>query len=197
MRILLYFITAFLFLNINQSLAIKVGDKLPVLNIKEGGALIINMKNKVEYQSWSTSTLLGEKRIIQYLPSRLSEGRQNLSLNDEVYKLDHPLRCRTSTIINYTDSIPGTQIFMEITIKKNKKVTPLCDIVLDRKGNGLKLWGLTKRQNVTIVIDKDSVIEFLYKGKLSQEQKDYIVKITNPPTTNKAIPTIHSSSPFK
>ncbi len=197
MRYKLYFITTLLIFSCNTTQAINVGDKLPVLDIKNSGALIINADGDLEYQNWSTSKLMGKKRIIQYLPGRYSEGRQNLPLNEAVFNLDHPLHCRTTTIVNFTDSIWGTQMFIEPPMKKNKFVTPLCDIVLDRTGSGLKLWGLTEKKSVTMVINEESVIEFFHEGKLNKKQIKHIVKMTNPPEVNKVTPTLHSTSPFK
>ena len=118
-------------------------------------------------------------------------------LNEKVYNLDHPIHCRTTTIVNYTDSIWGTQMFIEPPLKRNKFVTPLCDIVLDKTGKGLKLWGLTEKKNVTVVINEESIIEFYFEGQLNKQQINHIVNLTNPPVVNQIPPTLHSSSPFK
>lgn len=114
------------------------------------------------------------------MPGRLT-SRENLHLNDAVFNIDHPHRCRTTSIVNYTDAIPGTWIFIEPEMARNKKITPLCGIVLDKMGVGLALWGLQLNKNTTIVINEQGIVEFFYEGKLNQKQVDMIVKMTNPP----------------
>lgn len=159
---------------------ITPGKKLPALTITEGGELYFDNFGQRQYKPWSTISLLGKKRIIQYMPGRLS-SRENLHLNDAVYAIDHPHRCRTISVVNYTDAIPGTWIFIEPELSRNKKITPECGIVLDKSGAGLALWGLELGKNATIVVNEQGIVEFFYSGKLSTEQVKMIVNITNPP----------------
>lgn len=197
MRYQFYIFTVFLFLSVNNALAIGVGDKLPILTIEESGALIINQDGDLEYEAWSTSTLKGKKHIIQYLPGRFFEGKQNLFLNETLYNLDHPLYCRITTIVNYSDAIWGTQLFIESPMKKNKHVTPLCNIVLDKTGVGLALWNLEEKQNTTIVINEQGIIEFFHQGKLSKKQAAQVIHLSNPDGFNKIPSTLHTKSPFQ
>ena len=159
---------------------ISLGKKIPNLIIVDGGDLYFDRLGQRQYRPWSTRSLLGKKTIIQYMPGRLS-SRENLGLNSAVYAIDHPQRCRTVSIVNYTDALPGTWIFIEPEMGRNKKITPLCNIVLDKSGIGVEKWGLTLEENATIVVNEKGIVEFFYEGRLSKKQIDQIVKMTNPP----------------
>lgn len=161
--------------------ALVVGEPLPVLEITSGGALVFNKDGQLEYQAWSTQRLAGKMRIIQYLPGRNSEGKENLALNEAVFRIDHPEHCRTTSIVNYTDAIWGTHFFIEPPMKRNKLLMPLCDVVLDEEGKGLEIWKLQPKQNITIVIDEAGIIRFFHAGKLRKKQIREIVEMTNPP----------------
>lgn len=180
MKIKPYFHFLFILFISHTTQALNVGDKLPFVNFTEGGAIFINDKQKTEYENWSNSELMGKKKIIQYLPGRMTVGKQNLIVNDIAYDLDYPERCRTTTIVNYSDALWGTRIFIDIPMKKNKYRTPKCEIVLDKKGIGLELWGLTIKKNVTIVVNENHIIEFFYEGKLNKKQLKHIMELTNP-----------------
>jgi YtfJ family uncharacterized protein len=161
--------------------AIGVGEPLPILEITSGGALVFDKDGQLEYQPWSTESLAGKMRIIQYLPGRNSEGKENLALNEAVFRIDHPERCRTTSIVNYTDAIWGTHFFIESPMKRNKLLMPLCDVVLDEEGKGLEIWKLQPKQNITIIIDEAGIIRFFHAGKLRKKQIREIVEMTNPP----------------
>lgn len=172
----------FLLLQALCSLAepIVLGKKLPPLLISEGGDLYLDQLGQRQYRPWSTQSLLGKRKIIQYMPGRLS-SRENLHLNSAAYAIDHPDRCRTVSIVNYTDAIPGTWIFIEPEMGRNKKITPLCDIVLDKSGAGQAFWGLPLNKAVTIVTNEHGTVEFFFAGKLSDKQVEQIIALTNPP----------------
>lgn len=178
-----YFFTIILLLTFSYaafaSSVLKVGQKLPLLMIEEGGAIFFDSQHERHLAPWSTLQILHKKRIIQYLPARLS-SRANLHLNEAVHSIDHPARCRTVSIINYTDAIPGTWIFIEPEMARTKKLTPLCDIVLDKLGLGQKRWDLPLETNITIVVDENNIIEFYYEGKLNEKQVEMIIDLTNP-----------------
>ena len=158
---------------------ISLGKKLPDLIIVEGGDLYFDRLGQRQFRPWSTKSILGKKRIIQYMPGRLS-SRENLGLNSAVYAIDHPQRCRTVSIVNYNDALPGTWIFIEPEMGRNKKITPLCDIVLDKNGVGLEKWGLNLAENATIVVNEQGIVEFFYQGRLNKKQIEQIVTLTNP-----------------
>jgi YtfJ family uncharacterized protein len=159
---------------------IILGKKLPDLQIIDGGDLYIDHNGQRQFRPWSSSSLRNSKKIIQYMPGRLS-SRENLRLNDAVFKLDHPHRCRTISIINFTDAIPGTWIFIEPEMARNKKITPLCGTVLDKSGLGLQRWNLELTKNATIVVNEQGIVEFFYSGRLSDKQIEIIVALTNTP----------------
>jgi YtfJ family uncharacterized protein len=159
---------------------IVVGKKLPALNITDGGDLHFNNNGQRQFRTWSTNSLKNHKKIIQYMPGRLS-SKENLGLNAAVYNIDHPHRCRTVSIVNYMDAIWGTWIFIEPEMARNKKLTPLCDVVLDKAGVGQITWGLDLDKNNTIVTNEEGIVIFFHAGKLSKQHIEHIVKITNPP----------------
>ena len=161
------------------SSAIVLGQPIPYLYIDQGGDLYIDSVGKRQYRPWTTTSLKNRKSIIQYMPGRLS-SKENLRLNDAVFKLDHPHRCRTISIINFNDAIPGTWIFIEPEMGRNKKITPLCGVVLDKAGLGLSTWGLDLGKNATIVVNEHGIVEFFYSGRLSEKQIKMIVDMTNP-----------------
>jgi len=174
--IFLYTLCPFAFANS----IIELGKPLPGLTISEGGAIYFDDEDDRHLRPWSTQELLKHKRIIQYLPGRLS-SRQNLHLNEAAHSIDHPHHCRTISIINSTDSIPGTWIFIQPEMARTKKLTPLCDIILDKMGIGEKLWNLPKEKIVTIVTNELGVVEFYFEGKLSDKQVELIIDLSNPP----------------
>ena len=158
----------------------KVGDTLPALNIKDKGEIYVSTKGKKAYKPWSSDRWEGKRRIVQYLPGRLISGRLNIALNEDVYEVDHPESCRTITIVNASSAILGTQIFIERSILKGKKKTPLCDIIYDSDGLGAKAWELKKADNTTMVINEEGIIEFYYEGKLSKDQILEVIDISTP-----------------
>jgi YtfJ family uncharacterized protein len=159
---------------------IVLGQKIPFLVIDQGGELYLDNTGRRHYKPWSTVSLKNRKSIIQYMPGRLS-SKENLRLNDAVFKIDHPNRCRTISIINYMDAIPGTWIFIEPEMGRNKKITPLCGVVLDKMSLGLTTWGLDLGKNATIVVNEQGIVEFFYSGRLSEKQIEMIVELTNLP----------------
>nr|WP_101759331.1 YtfJ family protein [Oceanicoccus sp. KOV_DT_Chl] len=120
---------------------ITVGEKLPELEIKKKGELILT-GDDISYAEWSTKALQNKVQILQYLAGRMTASKVNKPFTDKLETLDLSAdHHHTTTIINLNDTFFGTSGFVASELKKNKIKYPSTSIVADKKGSGQKSGG--------------------------------------------------------
>lgn len=158
---------------------LKLGESLPQVKVQDKGEIVLNKKDDIYYQSWSTQKLAGKVHIIQAIAGRSSAKEMNASVVSAITKAKFPAdKYQTITIINQDDSIWGTGSLVKSSAEDSKKEFPWSSLVLDAKGKVQQSWQLEKDNSAIIVIDKAGKILFAQEGKLSPQQVTKVIELT-------------------
>lgn len=150
---------------------VVVGESVPALEINEPGELILEDKENITYQPWSTDVLVAKVHVVQYLAGRLRVKNMNKPFTDALEAEDFPAEhLYTTTIINLDDTMFGTSGIVNSQLKSNKIKYWFTSIVADREGDGAKAWQLQPKSSAIIVLSPTSEVLFFKDGKLSDTE---------------------------
>jgi hypothetical protein len=148
-----------------------VGEVIPALQIDEPGELILEGKDTITYQPWSTDLLVGKVHIVQYLAGRLGVKDMNKPFTDALDALDYPAESvHTTTIINLDDTLFGTSGLVNSQLKGNKIKYWYSSIVADREGDGARVWQLQRKHSAIILLSPTQEVLFFKDGQLDNTE---------------------------
>jgi len=150
---------------------------LPKLTISDKGQLIFE-GNRFHYQPWSSDSLTGKVFVIQAMAGRTSSQQMNAPLIEAIKQAELPPDAfQVVTIINTNDALIGTAGFVRSSIESNKRQHPEASFVVDRCGNMLTAWGLSKRSSAIILLDNAGMIRFAKDGALTPEEVQHTMQM--------------------
>lgn len=153
---------------------LKVGDKAPDFSLKDSQSKIYTL-DSAEFK--------GKVLSILYTPT----DKKDLNNHIEDILHNYPGLDRNKTYMDIrianlkASKLPN---FIIKSVIKNKQERTGAIILLDDKYTLLNLWGLKNHSPDLIVLDKNRICRYIYKGKLSAEEmikainiiKEYQVK---------------------
>lgn len=149
---------------------VQLNQALPVLAITSHGECVID-EGKAVFQPWSSDQQLGKLQIIEYVAARAGVDK----VHEKFYiRLEHEdllsQEIVVTKIVNASDALWGTSGLVVGEVKKNKLANPKYNLVVDKDGIGLALWGLKKKQANLIVINNRGVVIYFKDSALSQPE---------------------------
>jgi len=172
--------------------SIKVGEKLPLIEISDKGLLVpeydINEEKMVykadtdiSHKKWSSSELIGRVGVVYHLAARAGVDDINKPFIDALIAADLPEYLpnspyKTTTILNTDDALWGTAGIASGRFEKSQKKTTYAIFVNDCSGVAQKCWGLKQKESAVIILDKDGSVLYFKEGKLTEEE---IIKSVN------------------
>lgn len=153
---------------------LKVGEKAPDFSLKDSQGKIYTL---------DSSEFKGKVLSVLYSPA----DKKNLNNQVEDILQKEPGLDRNKTYMNIkianlkASKLPN---FIIKSVIKDKQEKTGAIILLDDKYNIVNLWGLKDHSSDFIVLDKNRICRYIYKGKLPQEEiikaviiiKEYQVK---------------------
>ncbi len=166
--------------------AIKVGEKLPQITIKEKGVMIpeydivedrmvFKKEGNISYREWGLKDLSGRIRTIYHLAARDGIDEINEPYIDALIAAQLPEALpdspyKTITILNLDDALWGTSGIAGRRLEKSQKEFAYACYVADEDGTAIKTWGLKKKESAIIVLDPEDRVIFFKEGKLNKEE---------------------------
>lgn len=166
--------------------AIKIGEKLPELTIKEKGVMlpeyeivenrmIFKKEGRISYQEWGSKDLSGRTRTIYHLAARDGIDEINEPYIDALIAAKLPEALpdspyKTITILNIDDALWGTSGIAGRRLENSQKEFAYACYVADEDGTAIKTWGLKEKESAVIVLDPEDRVLFFKEGKLSKDE---------------------------
>jgi predicted transcriptional regulator len=153
---------------------LKIGEKAPDFSLKDTQGKIYTL---------DSAEFMGKVLSILYTPSDKKE--LNNHFEDILHNypgLDRSKNYIDIRIANLKDSKFPNFIIKSVIKNKQEKTGGI--ILLDDRNNIINLWGLKNHPSDFIVLDKNRICRYIYKGKLTPEEinkavvviKEYQVK---------------------
>ncbi len=146
---------------------LKVGEKAPDFSLKDSQGKVYTLES---------SEFKGKVLSILYTPSDKKE--LNNHFEDILHKdpgLDRSKNYIDIRIANLKASKLPNFIIKSVIKNKQEKTGEI--ILLDDKYNIINLWGLKNHSSDFIVLDKNRVCRYIYKGKLTPEEINKAISI--------------------
>lgn len=157
---------------------VQLNQHLPTVKVVQDGELIIQGE-KIAYQGWASTTLPGKVRVLQHIAGRSSVKEKNEALMDAIRQANFDRKkYQTTTIINADDAIIATGSFVKSSAEEGKLKNPHTQVVLDQKSTVKTAWGLKEKESFIAVLDKRGNVQFVSEGKLSTEQIQQVLHLT-------------------
>lgn len=157
---------------------VQLNSALPTVNVAQDGELVAQGKNVV-YKDWSSATLSGKVRVLQHIAGRSSVKEKNEPLMNAIRQANFDrAKYQTTTIINADDAIIATGSFVKSSAEEGKLKNPHTQVVLDQKSSVKNAWGLKAKESFIAVLDKNGKVQFVSEGKLSAEQIQQVIALT-------------------
>lgn len=157
---------------------VELNQSLPAVNVLQEGELVIQ-GDAVVYQGWSSNTLKGKVRVLQHIAGRSRVKEKNEALMDAIRQANFDRNhYQTTTIINAEDAIIATGAFVKRSAEEGKLKNPHTQVVLDQKSTVKTAWGLKEKESFIAVLDKRGTVQFVSEGKLSTEQIQHVLHLT-------------------
>lgn len=190
---MLFMLTLLFFVNSAYANGVKVGEKLPVIEIIDKGLLVPEhyiKEGKMVYQAdtdishkkWTSSELTGRVGVVYHLAAREGVDEINQPFIDALIAADLPEYLptspyKTTTILNTDDALWGTAGIASGRFEKSQKETAYAIYVNDCSGIAQKNWGLKQKESAVIIHDKDGSVLYFKEGKLTEEEIKTSVKL--------------------
>ncbi|MDO4697060.1 MAG: YtfJ family protein [Pasteurellaceae bacterium] len=157
---------------------VQLNANLPAVSVSQDGELVAQGK-KVAYKNWSSASLAGKVRVVQHIAGRSSVKEKNEPLMNAIRQANFDrTKYQTTTIINADDAIIATGAFVKSSAEDGKLKNPHSQVVLDQKSSVKKAWGLKEKESFIAVLDKRGNVQFVSEGKLSTEQIQQVLHLT-------------------
>ena len=149
---------------------IQLGQKTPSVSVADKGEIVLS-NDKIAYQEWDNSALIGKVRVIQAIAGRSAAKEMNAEFIEAIKVAQLPNEnYQTTTIINQDDSIWGTGGFVKSSAEDSKRDFSWSSMVLDASGSVQSAWDLQKESSAIIVLDKQGNVLFIKEGKLTSTE---------------------------
>ena len=166
--------------------SIKVGEKLPLIEISDKGLLIpeydikeekmvYKVDTDISHKKWTSSELFGRVGVVYHLAARAGVDDINKPFIDALIAADLPEYLpgspyKTTTILNTDDALWGTAGIASGRFEKSQKKTTYAIFVNDCSGVAQKTWGLKQKESAVIILDNDGSVLYFKEGKLTEEE---------------------------
>mgnify|MGYP000041198710 CR=1 FL=1 len=132
---------------------IKVGQPLPAVQLLNLGECIIK-EHKAIFQPWRSEALYGKISIVEYAAARVGIDKIQADFYAAIARADFPAdKVSIVKLINSNDTMWGTSSMVPAEIKKQKLANPEHGFIVDATGEGLKTWGLEKKQSYIVILN--------------------------------------------
>ncbi len=177
MKRYLLLLTSLLLPGIAGAHSIETGKPLPPVFIANEGEVVMQQQT-LGYQRWSIQSLTGKVHMVIHVAGRLSAKDQNAPLIDTIQQAHFPRgRFQTTTIVNTDDSILGSAIFVERSIKASKRNAPWQHFVIDSSGVALNSWQLTPHGSAIVILDVQGIVRFAKDGALTPQEVSRVLAL--------------------
>ena len=109
----------------------------------------------------------GSKDLNNELQNALKAARESGKINKNNYE--------GLGIVNLQDSVVPNFVLRRMIKSKQEETKAV--ILMDPDLSVLKLWGLTKKTSNIIMLDKQRVCRYLYKGKVPQAHIEQVIRL--------------------
>jgi predicted transcriptional regulator len=146
---------------------LKVGDKAPSFSLTDSFGKVYTL-NSDDFKGRVVSVLYSA-------PSKknLNSHVENALLKDE--GLDRENNYKGFSIANLKASMYPNFIIRDMLKNKKEKTGAL--ILLDYDYTIINLWGLKNKSSDIVVLDKDGICRYIYKGKLPPEEVTKLIDV--------------------
>ncbi|QGM81101.1 YtfJ family protein [Otariodibacter oris] len=175
----LFFVALGLFSSSIFAHNITLNQALPSVRVQDNGEIVMK-GDKVAYQPWSSSKLVGKVRVIQHIAGRSSAKEKNEGLIEAIRKANFDrTKYQTTTIVNADDAIIATGSFVKSSAEDGKRENNHSQVVLDQESSVKNKWQLKEKDSAIVVLDKNGKVQFVSEGKLSPSQIEQIITLVN------------------
>ncbi|HGN1704669.1 TPA: YtfJ family protein [Providencia rettgeri] len=157
---------------------IQLNQIVPATSVTDKGELILNNDDKLDYQTWKSSQLIGKVRTIQHIAGRSSAKELNAPLIEAIKQAKFPHNTyQTTTIINTDDAIFGTGVFVKSSVEDSKKEFPYSQFIVDSDGIVKNAWGLKPESSAIIILNNQGKVLFFKDGELSPQEIEKVISL--------------------
>jgi predicted transcriptional regulator len=146
---------------------LKIGEKAPAFILKDASGKVYTLDSD-EFQG----------RVISILYIDPSKKNWNKHVEAALLK-DEELDRKNSYMGLYISNLKASKM-PNLIIKraiKNKQENTGSLILLDKDYSIIKLWGLNNHSSDVVVLDKEKICRYVYKGKLPLEEVEKLISI--------------------
>jgi predicted transcriptional regulator len=146
---------------------LKIGEKVPNFALKDSSETIYTLDSK-EFQGRVISVFYIE-------PSKKSWNKHVEAALLEDKELDR----KNNYLGLYISNLKGSKmpnLIMKRVIKNNEENTDSL-ILLDKDYSIIKAWGLNNHSSDIVVLDKEKICRYVYKGKLPPEEVEKLISV--------------------
>lgn len=147
---------------------IVVGQPLPHLNIAERGELLLE-NDDVTYTAWQAPLQPGKAHVLQYMAGTAGASKINEPFTERL-KITEDLDILVTTVINLDDATWGTTGFVISEVKKNKRLFPMSQLVLDEDGLGRETWNLPRKSSAIVITDGGGIVQYVKQGAMDEQE---------------------------
>lgn len=164
--------------NLTMASNIQLNQIVPATSVTDKGELILNNDDKLDYQTWKSSQLIGKVRTIQHIAGRSSAKELNAPLIEAIKQAKFPHNTyQTTTIINTDDAIFGTGVFVKSSVEDSKKEFPYSQFIVDSDGIVKNAWGLKPESSAIIILNNQGKVLFFKDGELSPQEIEKVISL--------------------
>ncbi|MCX2981520.1 YtfJ family protein [Halieaceae bacterium IMCC14734] len=147
---------------------ILVGQPLPQLKISERGELLLD-DDDVSYSAWQSPQQPGKAHVLQYMAGTAGASKLNEPFTERL-KVSADLDIMVTTVINLDDATWGTSGFVVSEVKKNKRLFPMSQLVLDDDGHGREVWSLPRKSSAIVITDAAGIVLYVKEGAMDESE---------------------------
>jgi YtfJ family uncharacterized protein len=138
------------------------------LNIEERGELILE-SDDVTYATWQAPLQPGKAHVLQYMAGTASASKINEPFTERL-KVAEDLDILVTTVINLDDATWGTTGFVVSEVKKNKRLFPMSQLVIDADGRGRETWSLPRKSSAIVITDAGGIVQYVKQGAMDEQE---------------------------
>lgn len=185
-KYVLLVITMILITGTTYANGVKIGDKLPLIDISQKGLMVpkYDIKDgkmiykdgtKIGYKKWNSTELTGKVGVVYHLAARSGIEDINKPFIDALIAADLPEYLpespyKTTTILNIDDAAWGTAGIASGRFESSQKETAYAYFINDEGGVAKKSWGLKPKGSAVIIHDKEGKVLYFKDGKMSGDE---------------------------
>jgi YtfJ family uncharacterized protein len=171
---------------------IVVGQPLPELNIAERGELLLE-NDDVSYTAWQAPIQPGKAHVLQYMAGTAGASKINEPFTERL-KVAEGLDILVTTVINLDDATWGTSGFVVSEVKKNKRLFPMSQLVLDEDGRGRETWSLPRKSSAIVITDASGIVQYVKQGAMDEQEIQSALDLLRAMSSSTSVSTASGTS---